>query len=253
MRCLFVIVVGILLAAGLWAAAPDRPYRAWGVKDAEEILYASPWSCCCTWISPYVAGSGEPAGERLEVYVQLFSSHPIRQAVAVVAAAGDERRLDRWQEFATRNFDDEIVIAWIARSEPQGSGVLTEFMNQLRRLSLAELQQNTFLATPSGGKVPILDYLPPTPDGSGAKFIFPRNLPNGTPLVTVADHQLVFQTKPLALDLGPRFPSVNCKAMVEIAPTREYVRELRRTAAAEFRITATFSLKKLQYQGKTDY
>jgi len=253
MRSLLGVMVACLMVSTLWAAGPDRPYREWSAAEARQILFDSPWSCCCTWSTPYVAGSGDMEGERLEVYVQLFSAHPVRQAVAVLAAAGDDRRLDRWQGFATQDFSDEIVIAWVARSEPQGSGVLTEFMNLLKRLSLAELQQNTFLATSSGRKVPIKDYLPPTPDGSGAKFIFPRHLPDGSPLVSADDQQLVFHTKPLQLDLGPRFPGVNCKAMVEIAPTREYVRELRRTRAEEFRITATFILKKLSYRGTMDF
>jgi hypothetical protein len=200
-----------------------------------------------------VPGSGDTEGERLEVYVQLFSSHPIRQALAVLAAEGDAGRLRRWREFATRDFEEEIVVSWIARSKPQGSGVLTDLMSQLRRMSLADLKQNTFLTTSSGRKVEIRDYIPPTPDGTGAKFIFPRRLPDGSPLVTPEDDELVFQTRPITLDLGPRLPGVNCKAMVEIAPTRDYVREMKRTAGEEFRVTASFSLRKLVFRGTTDF
>jgi hypothetical protein len=253
MRCLLIFLVAVLLSSGMSAGEPTKPYEDWHPKEAEEVLFESPWSCCCTWRAPYVPGSGDTEGERLEVYVQLFSSHPIRQALAVLAAAGDAGRLERWRDFATRDFDQEIVVSWIARSKPQGSSVLTDLMNQLRRMSLADLKQSTFLVTSSGRKVEILDYIPPTPDGSGAKFIFPRRLPDGSPLVIAADEELFFQTRPLTLDLGPRFASVNCKAMVEIAPTRDHVREMRRNAGEEFRVTASFALKKLVFLGGTDF
>jgi len=80
-------------------------------------------------------------------------------------------------------------------SKPKGATSVADLDRQLRTLAVGELANETFLATSSGKKVFLKDYIPPTPDGTGAKFVFPRFLPDGTPLITAADKTLRFQTK----------------------------------------------------------
>jgi hypothetical protein len=52
----------------------------------------------------------------------------------------------------------------------------------------------TSLATNTGKRVELANYQPPGTRGAGGLYYFPRNLPDGTPLVTEADKELLFET-----------------------------------------------------------
>jgi hypothetical protein len=54
------------------------------------------------------------------------------------------------------------------------------------------------LITPRQGRVQLLEYYPPSKDGTGAKFIFPR-LINGRPIVQPGDKEITldFYVRPV--------------------------------------------------------
>jgi hypothetical protein len=50
------------------------------------------------------------------------------------------------------------------------------------------------LATKTGKRVELTNYQSPGTGAAGALYFFPRNLPDGTPLVTAPDKELLFET-----------------------------------------------------------
>ncbi|MBN2431275.1 MAG: hypothetical protein JXQ27_07360 [Acidobacteria bacterium] len=209
----FMLLVGVLLIGLLFGAKfyEKKPYTNWKEKEAFKMLEDSPWTYefSIGTIGNIGANVGGPGGtvqdndvftgarsEReyvIYVRVSLFSSRPIRQAYAVIAAKGDQAKLERFVDFATRPIEDEIIISWQIDSKPRGVSALMELNAQLNELTLPDLQNEAFLATNTGKKVFIKDYIRPTPDGTGAKFVFPRTLEDGSPLLTPGDKTLRFQ------------------------------------------------------------
>lgn len=74
---------------------------------------------------------------------------------------------------------------WIEEVHPK------EFL----KLQIQTLAQSTFLSTENGKRVSISGYKPPAWDRLGAKFYFPRRLPDGRLLISAGDVQLRFETE----------------------------------------------------------
>jgi hypothetical protein len=211
-----ILLVGVVLAADFWE---KKPYNQWKEKDCLKMLESSPWvydfrlarmgdiganvrgpkppQTTTTGDSGSSGSSGEFDYERESVTIiriALFSSHPIRQAYVAIAAKGDAGRIQKMKDFATRDAGDEIVLAWTLDSRPKRNESVQLLDKQLRTLTLGELKNDTYLATDDGRKVFLKDYIPPTPDGTGAKFVFPRTLEDGSPLITPDVKSFKFQT-----------------------------------------------------------
>jgi hypothetical protein len=65
----------------------------------------------------------------------------------------------------------------------------------LMNLQLSDLADSTFLSTGGNQKVRIVKYDPPSYDGLGAKFFFPRRFSSGKEWVTPHDKNLRFTTR----------------------------------------------------------
>ena len=65
------------------------------------------------------------------------------------------------------------------------------FMN----LQLSDIAATTVLATKTGKKASLVRFEPPGRDNLGARMYFPRLLADGTPLVTLADRELRFESR----------------------------------------------------------
>ena len=222
----FIGMIGLVALAGASLSAAEywekKPYAKWSEKEARKMIMKSPWCVEFSWSSTGSGGSDltqdastyEPAspvgtatsrgatdtvGSEREILtivrVMLFSSRPVRSAVAVLAAKGDAGRLQRLKDFAERDFGDEIVVAWVLDSKPKGATSVFDLDRQLRSLAVGELANDTYLASSSGKKVYIKDFIQPTNDGTGAKFVFPRTMPDGAPFLTAADKSFRFQTR----------------------------------------------------------
>lgn len=216
--CLFLMSVAV--AKDFWE---KKAYTDWKEKEARSLLEKSPWTFEFRWgtigdigggvkgsgaQAPAIAGSesgskrgsisdGDIESEREMVTIiriHLFSSRPVRQAYAALIAKGDAAKFDKMKDFANRDFGDEIVLSWTLDSKPKGVSTIFDLDKRLHSLSLAELKNDTFLATDTGKKVYIKDFVPPTNDGTGAKFIFPRVLDDGSPLLAEGVKSVKFQT-----------------------------------------------------------
>jgi hypothetical protein len=60
------------------------------------------------------------------------------------------------------------------------------------KLRTSRLKVSASLTTKTGKKVYLSHYEPPGQDGLGAKFFFPKKLPDGTPLATATDKEIRF-------------------------------------------------------------
>ena len=216
---LLVLAMGLLAAADFWE---KKPYAKWSDGEARQLITKSPWCGVYEWSQPYyservekmarvserdlktggTASSHTKKDEELKeqigfIRVMLYSARPVRQAYAALAAKGDAAKLEKLKDFAEGDFGDEITVAWVFEPKVKGKPPASDLDAELLALTPAELAKDTFLVTDTGRKVALKDYIPPTATGSGAKFIFPRNLPDGTPLLTGSEKTLAFQTKRL--------------------------------------------------------
>ena len=147
-------------------------------------------------------GSGV-AGEK-ELYdryvVRFFSAPMIRQAY--VRALQIERKYDSMppemkQAFDTKmekalnmSFADQIVVS--LTFETNNRELAMEVNRQLNQVTRDQLKQKVYLISDRLGRIELQDYAPPSPDGTGAKFIFPRNV-NGTPVLSTEDKEVRFE------------------------------------------------------------
>lgn len=142
---------------------------------------------------------------------------------------------EQLQRFVDQTNDQSIVVALTLSSRPSGTSSINGYRSALMKLTSPTLASNTLLATSSGRKVFLTRYDPPGNDGLGAKYYFPRNLPDGTPLVTAVDKEIRFETM-ITLNEGVTLTG------------NELGVELER----EDRIWMQFDLRKMLFEGKLE-
>jgi hypothetical protein len=115
---------------------------------------------------------------------------------------GDERL----QEFIRSNpndvivqGDDQHIILTVTFKKAFYSGSTVDYSeltnaDQLSNINNSTIKMETSLATDTGRRVDLLGYSKPGRDKLGSKFYFPRNLADGSPLITAKDKELCFET-----------------------------------------------------------
>ncbi|MBN2433128.1 MAG: hypothetical protein JXQ27_16775 [Acidobacteria bacterium] len=243
----------------------EKSYTRWTEKEARRFMEESPWCYDFKWVTSNNIGESVRYGTDSEREITtifrltLFSAHVVRQAYVALAAKGDIRKFNKYRDFIEREYD-EIVVALTLDSIPAGSSTLLDIHSQLEKLGTPELVSQTYLATDSGKKIYLKKYIPPTPDGTGAKFVFPRTMPDGTPFLTITDRQIKFQTIEFEVRTpaqGPRWAAI----LDGDHSVRQRSILLRRAAFEEpeappsYRVApeARFRLDQLSFRGRLDY
>jgi len=147
-------------------------------------------------------GSGV-SGEK-ELYdryvVRFFSAPVVRQAY--VRALQIDRKYDDMPAEMKQAFDakmdkalnmafpDQVVVSMTFETNNRELGM--EVNRQLNQVTKEQLKQKVYLITDRLGRIDLLDYTPPSPDGTGAKFVFPRTV-NGSPILTTEDKEIRFE------------------------------------------------------------
>lgn len=147
-------------------------------------------------------GSGIP-GEReiFDTYrVRLFSALPVRQAhlrkmqldsgyegMNAFEREAFDRRTDRAISLDVTN---RIIISLDFESNDRSAQM--EVNRRLRELTTDQLKQSAYLITENFERIELQEYYPPSPDGSGVKFIYPRTIDN-EPVVTPENRELKFE------------------------------------------------------------
>jgi hypothetical protein len=185
----------------------------WKEKEALQMLRHSPWAreiVLPQRVSSLDSRRISPAQRKkngVTLTVVLFSSVAVRQAYTVLACVDNRAYFEIFEEFHSRPFTDEIVIAVTAsRVTTRGSSAafyreVTGFLDTGPDSSAAA---GTSLSTGSGRSSALLRYIPPTPDGTGAKYIFNRSI-DGQPLVGSNDKKLIFKTMVLGIPVEIKF------------------------------------------------
>jgi len=254
------VIILCCLLTSLCVPAADPAPGLMSAREARQTLAESPWACPFTWSR--VEGADDfyhafqtKVSPRITVTVQLFSARPVREAYAVQSAHGDPALLKKWEWFYTQEFADEIVVSWMIHCSESSSPDFRDFMDQLTARSAAEWRKDTFLLTDTGRRVYLKDYLPPTPDGTGAKFIFPRHADDGQPLVGADVRALEFHALPLVIASNqPTGYLLNrCQARGRESATEAMVRDMKREQNSTLRVKVAFDLEKCRYHGQTAY
>lgn len=191
------ILTGLALAISV--IAKDKPWTEWTVKDAKKILNESGWGQTQTYIpsssdssrsttTAGSTGSSTAAGTKgglvdevpgVNYRVRFLSAKPIRQAflriVQLDPKATPEQK-DQGQLFVDSKYDKTVVIAVSYDQEglPKDSRLMMSVFQAFSNASTSVMKNNAYLDMKGGQRVFLQEYKPPSGDGMGAIFVFPR-------------------------------------------------------------------------------
>lgn len=236
---------GAVLAKEWWE---KKPYIQWSLKETERMLDNSPWGKIhvVTISNPTYTGTrsfstigtGDLEREKQNLFhLHFLTAKPLKMAIARSVVLHSNGTVDhaQLQKFIDQANNQSIVVALTLSSQPSGTSSLNGYLSALLKLATSNLASNTFLATGTGRKVFLSRYDPPGQDGLGAKYYFPRKLPDGTSLVAPADKEIRFETM-ITLNEGATLTG------------NELGVELER----EDRIWVQFDLRKMVFEGKLE-
>jgi hypothetical protein len=195
------VVAVVAVAAGhFWT---DKPYTDWSKREANKMLTDSPWAKTQTY-TVKIPGQGTGIAGEKEIFdkfvVRFYSALPVRQAFVRTAEFNQKSgKMSEEQEQAfakqtdrmlTAKYPDHIILSMYFESNAQGRNL--DITRYLWTRPKEAFKNTIFLITDRKDKVEIVDYFPPSADGTGAKFIFPRQK-DGRPLVTPGDKEAKVQ------------------------------------------------------------
>ncbi len=218
-----VLTAGIVLAKDFW----EKPFNKWSQKQVLTMLNDSPWCKQMVLTSQQIdaaagdAGAsqmGSPKGlisggrgygmdkgsgiggekELFDGYtVRLFSALPVREAYVRMMqlqnnydqmSATDKAYFDQKFSRALRmDFSKDIIVSITLSSNNRELNM--EVDRQLKQATVKTLEQSAYLISDHAGRIPLKGYYPPSPDGTGAKLVFPREI-DGKPAVNPDDKEV---------------------------------------------------------------
>ena len=205
--------IAALLALSVVAQKQNKPYGEWSEKEAQKILNDSPWGRTQTETDTSEmffrpdgqAPSAPTSADRTErgatnqatsvnYRVRFLSARPIREALARAIEAAQKppnpQLSAQLKGFVERSFDDYIVVSvTFDTKDPRFANVPKQ---AFAAAVPATLKVSTSLIRNDGERLFLADYQPPTNDGLGAKFIFPRKGSDGKPFLNSDVSQVRF-------------------------------------------------------------
>ncbi len=197
--CVFLLAASVVAAEDFW----DEPFETWNRGQVTKILNDSPWVKDQTFSFPIGAADAGVHGEKegfQKFTVRFFSARPVREAyVRMLQIMNNYDRMgpEERKEFEARfnralkiDVSDRVIIsAEFASNLPDTNRDMKQFLDTSRT---DMLKQSVYLISQRLGRVQLLEYYPPSPDGTGAKFVFPRVV-DGKPVVNPADKEVRFE------------------------------------------------------------
>lgn len=242
---------GILIAKDWWI---DKPYQKWSKKDVSRMLDNSPWGKIhtVTIMNPTHTGArtfesigtGDLEREKQnQFHIRFLSAKPIRMAIARSLQLNSKGRVnvEALQNFVDTSEDKYIAVILTVTARPVGSSSASGYNTALMSQRTPDLASNTTLATDSGKRVYLANYQPPGRDGLGARYLFPRTLPDGSPLLSGDDKEIRFET---VITLNQNADTSGIATNPESASQNEG----RRTD----RVYMQFDLRKMIFDGKLE-
>ncbi len=189
------LIAGVCVAKDFW----QQSFEKWNTKQVVTMLGDSPWAKSQTAAIPIPGINSGAYGEK-ELYVTLtarfFSALPVRQAYVRMMELQnhyDDMQAGEREEFAKRftralklDVSDRVIVAAeFASNLPDWNRDAKQYFEAN---SAQTLKQNVYLIVPRIGRVQMVEYYPPSNDGTGAKFVFPRFV-DGQPILTPGDKE----------------------------------------------------------------
>lgn len=213
------IIASLVLVA--FAQKKEKPWTEWTEKEVNKMLNDSAWGQTQTDTntsemfysptsqgrtssrpldtSPGGSGSNDRATQgalnqatNLNYRVRFLTAKPIRQALARRAQLLNPQLAEQLAAFAEQKTDQYIVVTVdVDSSDRRFSGPA---MQVFKSLNTGNLKNVTYLEVKSGQRVFLQEYIAPTEDGMGAKYVFPRQV-DGKPFVDKESGYLRFYTE----------------------------------------------------------
>jgi hypothetical protein len=108
----------------------------------------------------------------------------------------DEMSAEQRQEFDKRfqhalslDVADRVIVS--IDYDSNNPDAIREYRLMFEQLTAERLKQSVYLITRRLGRIELKEYFPPSNDGTGAKFIFPRTI-NGQPIFSDGDKEIRF-------------------------------------------------------------
>lgn len=197
----FLLVLSMgLIAKDFW----EEPFREWSRNEVLKMLQDSPWSNQVILTSQRAGRDSRNIAGEMEIYnaytVRLFTALPVRQAYVRMMqimnnydslSEAEQATFDKRFEPAL-NMDTSQQIIVNLDFETNDRQASMEVNRQLKQSSADQLRQRVYLISDRLGRVQIEQYFQPSQDGTGAKFVFPRQV-DGQPVVSPEDDELKFE------------------------------------------------------------
>lgn len=201
--CLFATVACFCAVFALAKDFWEKPFTQWKKDEAVRMLQKSPWAGQHVF-TRYLTGPGTGVAGEKELHdtytVRFFSALPIRQAYVRLFQIA--KNYDKMPEEGRRQMDastdltlhmdmSKVIIVAL-----EFTGNDRQFEMEVRRVlqysTTAQLKTVAYLITDRRERVELNEYHPPSRDGTGAKFIFPR-IVDGEPAVSPTDKNVTFE------------------------------------------------------------
>lgn len=196
---IMLVISSLVLVA--FSQKKEKPWTEWTEKEVNKMLNDSAWGQTQTetntsemFFSPTGQGriSGRPLdtspgstgsndrgtqgalnqATNLNYRVRFLTAKPIRQALARRAQLSNPQLAEQLAAFAEQKTDQFIVVTVdVDSSDRRFSGPA---MQIFKSFNTGTLKNNTYLEVKSGQRVFLQEYIPPSNDGMGAKYVFPR-------------------------------------------------------------------------------
>ncbi|MBS1789531.1 MAG: hypothetical protein JST85_17535 [Acidobacteria bacterium] len=204
-------VLALVIAAE--AQKKTKPWTEWSEKEVSKMLNDSPWGQTQTSTdtsqmtysptprnlpnrpldSPDSSSQGAlNQSVNLNFRIRFLSAKPIRQAFARRVMMNNPQLTEQLKQFADQTSDQYIVVAVDYDSNDRRfSGPAMQAFNSANP---GQLKTNTYLEIKDGKRVFLNQYMQPTNDGMGAKFVFPRMV-EGKPFITAESGYIRFYSE----------------------------------------------------------
>jgi hypothetical protein len=211
--CLALLVLCSAAQSGEWWE--EKPSSDWSLDQTVELLNHSPW-----------VGQGAGYFRQLPLaavhyQARIISARPVREAflrlnalnanVINVREIGKSTATEEMRkrmmglaaaypdDLLVKGDDKHVIIAVSLKVKALGitgpKGVQEDFdSDELLEVDQSKLSAGTILRTNAGKRVKLELFKDPGKSRAGSTYYFPRNLPDGIPLVSAEDRELYFET-----------------------------------------------------------
>lgn len=233
MRTILLACSMVVLLAASVAAQKTKPWTEWSAKETDKVLNDSAWGQTQTegdsssqpgstsaitqttaaresTVKSADAAKNVESGDKrdpLSVHyrVRLLSAKPIRAAFVrnIELQGAPAEKVALLRTFVDRDFGDYIVVTiTMDGTDRKRMGAATA---EISTVDAEALKTTTYLERKDGKRVALMEYRPPTQDGLGAKFVFPRTV-EGKPFIEADSGEVRFATQAgKALKITRRF------------------------------------------------